>query len=673
MRFPLLNPGATSRDYTQEFRGYNHNLRIADGEAYDEENMSSDNYPVLTQRKKRNEYLYSGTGTHQTVAAISKDELYYVDNLTLYKKGELADTALWDFSTYVDTTAHPSTESRHLVSMGAYIIILPDLLYYNTSDLTGEDKGAFGYANEAETSGSLEITIYLCDEDGNNYIDTIGNDGHFFVSDEEPQNPSVNDLWLDLDAASGDYNYTSSPISLKRCTKEATQNTPPTPAEWALIEHVYLKISCAGISSGVKAGDWANLALLTKALYEDYKPYDDKKNKYNQIFNKAHKIVNAYENTEAPEQDYIVIEGLIKVYSTESASAYAGGTFIREGGNNTYKLAVSNIPILDFVIESGNRLWGCRYGANRTGAFVNEIYASQLGNFRNWFALEGLTDDSYMASRGSDGAFTGAVSYLGYPLFFKENILHKVYGNMPSNYQVQDIACPARGVLKGAAGSLAIVGERLYYKSRTGVCVYDGSLPMEISAQLGALSYNATEGDDELWNGAVAGADNTKYYISMKSDTDGEWNLFVYDVITGVWHRENNMRVYAFCRDKNTMYYIADGLNEQKTLGYYDGEDNALDWYVVTGDLGLGSPDKKYVSRVTLRMALEIGAFAEIAIQYDNSGAYEHISTVYGSNLQTFSVPVRPKRCDHFRLKITGKGICKLYSISKTVEQGSDR
>ena len=43
-----------------------------------------------------------------------------------------------------------------------------------------------------------------------------------------------------------------------------------------------------------------------------------------------------------------------------------------------------------------------------------------------------------------------------------------------------------------------------------------------------------------------------------------------------------------------------------------------------------------------------------------------------GKNLRTFAFPVRPHRCDHFRLKLTGTGGAKIYSITKTLEQGSD-
>ena len=58
-------------------------------------------------------------------------------------------------------------------------------------------------------------------------------------------------------------------------------------------------------------------------------------------------------------------------------------------------------------------------------------------------------------------------------------------------------------------------------------------------------------------------------------------------------------------------------------------------------------------------------------IQYD-SGTWEKLWSMTGKNLRTFSFPVRPHRCDHFRLRLKGMGGAKIYSITKTLEQGSD-
>ena len=315
---------------------------------------------------------------------------------------------------------------------------------------------------------------------------------------------------------------------------------------------------------------------------------------------------------------------------------------------------------MDFIIESENRLWGCRYGVALNGEIVNELYASKLGDFKNWNCFMGISTDSYVASVGTDGQFTGAITHLGYPLFFKENCLHKVYGNYPANYQIQTTAC--RGVQKGCERSLAIVNEVLYYKARSGVCAYDGSLPAEISSVLGDMSYSK----------AVAGDLGNKYYISML-DTEGEYHLFVYDTLRGMWHREDDTEAVQFCNCRGDLYFIDHADNQIKTVkGTGVKETSPIKWSATTGIIGTDSPDKKYVSRMDVRMKLGVGDRVTFYVEYDSSGEWEHLFNMDGVKLWTFAVPIRPQRCDHLRLKIVGYGDAKIYSICKTIEQGSD-
>ena len=35
-------------------------------------------------------------------------------------------------------------------------------------------------------------------------------------------------------------------------------------------------------------------------------------------------------------------------------------------------------------------------------------------------------------------------------------------------------------------------------------------------------------------------------------------------------------------------------------------------------------------------------------------------------------LPVRPRRCDHFEMRLTGTGDVRVFSIAKIMEQGSD-
>jgi hypothetical protein len=393
---------------------------------------------------------------------------------------------------------------------------------------------------------------------------------------------------------------------------------------WSAVASTYIKISTPGIGECFEVNDGVRISGVADESLSD---------------------LNASMIIWAKGDNYIVVTGLIDKVTTQ----------------DTPIKVERRMPIMDFIIESGNRLWGCRYGEDIGGETVNMIYASKLGDFKNWECYPGISTDSWYTALGSDGQFTGAITHLGYPLFFKENCVHKVYGNYPANYQIQ--STPLRGVQTGCERSLAIVNEVLYYKARTGICAYDGSLPQEVSSDLGDISYS----------NAVAGSLANKYYISMQ-DNGGKWHFFVFDTIKGMWHREDETQVEDFCNCRGDLYYIdyADKLIKS-VKGAGVPEAKSIKWEAVTGIIGTDSPDKKYISRMEIRMKPDIGARVSFYAEYDSSGEYEHLFTTPPSvSLRSFAVPIRPKRCDHMRLKIVGEGDAKIFSICKTTEWGSD-
>lgn len=316
------------------------------------------------------------------------------------------------------------------------------------------------------------------------------------------------------------------------------------------------------------------------------------------------------------------------------------------------------LPEMDFVMECGNRLWGCKYGVDGNGQPVNEIYASKLGDFKNWNCFMGLSTDSYAVSLGNDGAFTGAVCHMGYPVFFREGCMHRVYGNVPSNFRLQTTPC--RGVQRGCEKSLAILGEMLYYKSTTGVCVFDGALPTEISQKLGAERYSE----------AVGGVYRGKYYLSMKN-AGGEYRLFVYDSMRNLWHLEDEVQLRGCCGCRDELYlWRADG-----TILTVSGDgqpEEAVRWMAQTGELGVSSPDTKYLSRLSLRMWLDKGTWVKVLVRYDSVGRWEQAALLRGNGLGSFTLPLRVRRCDHLMLRLEGVGDARLFCLTKTVEQGSE-
>lgn len=587
--YPKLSVRDTERQMVDVFKGYNHNLRISDGEFFNMENLTSDFYPVLSPRRKRGVF---DTLEHPG-GLIAKDSLCHVDGSCFVINGYPVDLEL-------------SKGEKSLISMGAYVIIMPDKKYVNTADLT--DYGSI----EANFQSSQPVSFELCRVDGEKYIAD-------FVQATEPADPGTMELWLDTSVT---------PNMLRQWSE--------TSGMWVDIATTYIKITSPGLGKVFSQYDGVTISGLTGELADEN---GDTLSDTEQLAEMEGAAVVWNKG-----DDYIVVTGLLNRATTVTNSI----TFARE------------MPYMDYVVESGNRLWGCRYGIARNGDVVNELYASKLGDFKNWNCFMGISSDSYAVSLGTDGKFTGAITHLGYPVFFKENCLHKVYGTQPSNFQVQDTAC--RGVQEGCHKSLAIVNETLFYKARSGICAYDGSLPTEVSYQLGDVRYGQ----------AVAGAHGNKYYVSMV-DSTGEWHLFVYDASKGLWHREDHFHAMCFCSCRDEMYAIdADTGRIMALCGTGEAEDKKLRWMAETGNLALNSPDAKYVTRLTIRMMLEIGAKADVYIQYDMNGLWQQLYSLHGTSLRSFSIPVMPRRCDHMKLKIVGEGMAKLYAITKTIEQGSD-
>ena len=88
------------------------------------------------------------------------------------------------------------------------------------------------------------------------------------------------------------------------------------------------------------------------------------------------------------------------------------------------------VPDMDYICESENRLWGC---SNTT----QTLYASALGDPKNFNVFQGLSTDSYALAVGSEGVFTGCCRLSSSILFWKQNKLHKMLGSYPAEYSLR--------------------------------------------------------------------------------------------------------------------------------------------------------------------------------------------------------------------------------------------
>lgn len=611
-RMEQLTPGAQSIQMTSAFRGYNHNEIIADGEMFDMQNLSGDYYPLLTLRAKRgiSSYDVEGQDPVPLTGIHGRDQLVFVRGTKVF----------YDFAEISGLTVSDDEymQPKKIISFGAYVLIWPDKKYFNTADLT--DHGSM---ERTFTVDGESVSMIMCRGDGTNYdMSAIA------TGENPPANPENGDFWLD-------------PTSGNDVLRQYNSGT----LEWVEVPTTYVKISATGIGTGLKEYDAIDLSGLTAATGST-----EKITAQVDAINGSKIIYNAGEN-------YIVVAGII----SQAQQALKAGDV----------KADLKIPDLDFVCESNNRLWGCKYGLVN-GEVVNEIHASKLGDFKNWNCYMGLSTDSYTASVGTDGAFTGAITQRGYPVFFKENAIHRVSGMSPSSFTIQTTV--ARGVQKGCWRSLQVVAENIYYKARNAVMMYDGNMPVEVSAQLG----------DILYSDARAGVLGNKYYISMKDRTNN-WRFFNYDTKYGTWFKEDSVKVLGFGSVDDELFYI-DEINNtlvsvKGTVGTIEPD---FDWAAEFGLVGVNyqqgssydSPARirnaKYLSMFKIRMYLDPDAHMKLWIKYNDSPLYESMGERRGHDMRTFVLPVVPKRCDHLRFKITGHGDMKIYDLSRIMEVGGD-
>ena len=363
-----------------------------------------------------------------------------------------------------------------------------------------------------------------------------------------------------------------------------------------------------------------------------------------------------------------------KVYVVDDNGAMKEVDGYAESGTITFS---RNVPNLDILFTHENRVWGAK---------DDTIWASALGKPEVWWNFDLTGMEAWTVDVLDEGDFTGGCSFLGYPIFFKDNHIYKIYGSIPSEFRV--VGSADLGVEPGSGGSLAIAGEKLFYLSRAGVMCYTGALPQVISQPFG---------DIKLHN-AVGGSDGLKYYISSTNEGTGETTgpTYIYDTQTGLWHTDWG-RFLAFAWSGYGLYAmtVGDPYDRLTFIGREEdappgGEWEDVGFYAETFNLTESSPLRKWVG-APLEVRVELDAESDFYFEYKyGDGGWERLGPCYTTNAtktanrgvtgpvsvvtpgtRSYILPQIPKRTDHYRIGLRGHGRIWIYSIAPKTEQGS--
>lgn len=356
-------------------------------------------------------------------------------------------------------------------------------------------------------------------------------------------------------------------------------------------------------------------------------------------------------------------------------------TFIELTGEGATDVSLSALSIIerplpdvDYVLEWNNRLWGACIADNT-------IYACKLGDPKNWQYYQGTSLDSFYAQQGTDGIWSGCAAYSSHVIFFKQNSMTRVYGSSPATFQIANTQC--FGCREGSRDSVTVINDKVFYNSIIGIMCYDGGSPYLVSDKL-----------QRKWKTVVGGQDGNKYYASAK---DGNtWELLVLDIDKAVWHKEDDTRFVSTCTVDNQLYYI---VQESESIKCSDevlasktqmvGEETArggavgiinpikitedaenISWSAVFGPFDEFMENRKIYSKLLLRLVRNAESEVSVYIAI-NEGEWELVQVFDPTKTGGDYIPIVPRRCDRYSVKIEGKGKCSIKSLTRKVRMGT--
>ena len=602
-----------TRNMLRVFGGLNETYGCTEAEYTAGINFSARNFPALSTRRPRRKLR----------ELEDLNGMYHLNGLLLVCGRDLVYVP--DDGDEMELTLTDAVEDsrKTLVGIGTKILIFPDKVAFDTASREVSALGA------AWSGKNASVEFAPCDAEGRVYeVSGCGpsepdrpTDGQLFLKVEDPEKPWSSESTLEI------YSESS--------------------GNWSAVALDYCRIAAKGIGMDFAAEDTVTLS------------------------GSGARQAGQWEELDGDRIVYDVKEDAIRVKADPGGEWFYGRLYrtgaavrwVSIDGSVTRELVSPKtvelerrVPDMDHLTECDNRVWGC-------SSRENVIYACKLGDPTNWFSYRGIAADSYAVTVGSDGAFTGATTCMGYALFFKENTLHKLYGSKPSDFQLSSLRC--RGVAKGAARSLCVINETLYYLSPDGVMEWDGSIPSKVSAALDTARLTNVKY-------AAGGTLDGRYYLHLVRGS-GEAQtvrLLVYDTERGLW-QEEDVCSYEMAGSGGQLYlwdgkalWAADAEREegwQQAEGIEDG----VRFELTSGEIGQDSPEELYLSRLTLRLETETRSRVEVDVSYDG-GEWELLAQRTAEGRQRLDIPFVPRRCGSLRLRLKGKGQITLRSLTRT-------
>lgn len=605
MRLPYMRSGASkNKKQIIAFGGVNYSRDAGEGELLESLGLSSSQFPCLSQRagrKTAGAYL-SPTGLY------ARGKLCVVDGTNLLYDGKVVGQV--------------AAGEKQFATINTKIVIFPDKVYYDTA------SGEFGSltAEYPIYAGDATFTANTLTVPAQSYIDHPAAETETLTGISGTTTMTV---------------YTG--VSVNKSTGAltfagASEKTPATLKAGDITQYQCESTEYLMVQSSAKQSDntWQITATRHEAVLHKYPN-----------FGTSFSVGDAVEisgcSSHKENNGSHIIRGISGRTLTFDKDIFQAGA---DAGT---VMAERKVPDLTCICECDNRIWG---------AEGTTIWASALGDPKNFYVYDGLSTDSYAAAVGTEGEFTACIAYSSTVLFWKEDCVHKVLGSYPAQYEIYTYKVP--GVQKGAEKSLCIINETLFYKGRAGVYAYTGGTPELLTECFGTRRFSD----------GVAGTDGERYYISMQTE-NGAWELYVLDTARGIWLREDNTHATDWAYLDGTLYYLDGATGKVMMTGQDRDEEGRIDWSATLCPFNETVHGRKGYSRLYLRADLEAGAWVKAEVSADGA-PFKQVYLGHDDHAKTLQIPILPTRCDTFTVRLSGRGECVIKSFVREFSIGSE-
>lgn len=650
---------------TNTFLGLNRTNTVTEGEFASTRNVTNDYYPVLANRTKRG--IMTG-GLKNCKAMLGGEVISYVA-----KEGD--DFKLFYNEKSVCTVS--GSDNTSLIMMGAYLCVFPDGIIYNTSN---------GNIETVEnTKTKTGATFTASNADGLNFENVI-------VSSTAPSSPSDGTYWSDT---------SQSPAVLKVYSASYSM--------WQSVATAYTKISATGIGEGFNYLDSVSIDGLVKDASANTKASN------------AHYIIYSV------GADYIVIAGKleksIETYGTTGQPSALTISrplpkidYVCELDNRLWACTKDSHEIMASKLGDPKN-WYCYAG------LTSDSYAVSVGTQGDFTGCASYNGSVYFFKESGYHKILGSRPS-NYEMIFKATRGVQL-GSEKSIAHVGDyLFYKAKDAVVLFDGSTNVVSDKLGtdklfdavgagYRDKYYVCMRDSSFKYYM------FVYDTRKAtwvvEDEIRISHMANTNKNGLYICKYADNNESnevWTVNDEKLYVAIFpfkiYKDNT--IYSGI-EEDLRYFLVDknGNNMNKTVAqaashfnlseeamtnfiasrcYYPASNSAykwfpgyvrkdslleddIEWSFETGDIGMNSPFNKYIKRIILRMMMDYKSKMLVEVMYDDLDEWEIVADYRCTKKRTIELPLQVRRCDHLKLRFTGHGNFKLYSIAKATEEGS--